>query len=33
MTYFNGIKYDPDYTEQRLNLRATNVFVLDLNNC
>ncbi|RXK40844.1 hypothetical protein M231_01903 [Tremella mesenterica] len=32
-TYFNGISYKPDITERKLNLRATNVLVLSLNNC
>lgn len=32
-TYFNGIKRDPDLVERRLNYRASNVFVMNLNNC
>ncbi|CAD6580238.1 MAG: hypothetical protein TREMPRED_002694 [Tremellales sp. Tagirdzhanova-0007] len=33
MTYFNGIRYDPSAAERKLNFRATNVFILSLNNC
>jgi hypothetical protein len=33
MTYFAGIRYDPEMAERKLNYRATNVFILTLGNC
>ncbi|WVQ82398.1 hypothetical protein IAT38_004526 [Cryptococcus sp. DSM 104549] len=33
MTYFNGIRYDPDLVMRRLNFEASNVLVLSLGNC
>jgi hypothetical protein len=33
MTYFSGIRHQPDLVEKRLNYRATNVLVLSLGNC
>lgn len=32
-TYFNGIRYQPELAERKLNFRATNVFILSLGNC
>jgi hypothetical protein len=33
LTYFNGIRWMPDYVHSKLNFRASNVFVMNLNNC
>ncbi|WVQ82399.1 hypothetical protein IAT38_004527 [Cryptococcus sp. DSM 104549] len=33
MTYFGGIRYDPEFCMHKLNFVATNVLVLTLGNC